>query len=187
MIGDDLQCKVQQGYSDGVQRQCLRITGHSGRHQFVKHRANSHARRTRTADGKPHHPLAMVSGVRVEPRHGSRPGRYRGRRWGVIARLDGRDAAYIHWDGGDEQLCLLSDLRTEAECTFADGVYRCYNSIGSDVWGERVPPLCQFIDIMLDQMCYGPCGHSGLDAAEQAAWDGLSRAARVRIIRSVGP
>lgn len=161
-------------------RQCLRMVGHTGGHRYTPLKAKSQQPRKVN-------PLAIASGVRVEPRWGARPGRYRGRRWGTVARLDGRDAAYVNWDGGDEQLCLLSDLRTEAECTFADGVYRCYNSIGGDVWGERVPPMSHFISVMFDQMAYGGCGHSGLDAAEQAAWDGLSHAARERIIRSVGP
>jgi hypothetical protein len=35
----------------------------------------------------------------------------RGRQRGVIDRLEGDDAAYVHWDEGSEQLCLLTDLR----------------------------------------------------------------------------
>ena len=34
----------------------------------------------------------------------------RGRQRGAIARLESEDAAYVHWDEGSEQLCLLSDL-----------------------------------------------------------------------------
>lgn len=29
---------------------------------------------------------------------------------GSINRMDGTDAAYVHWDNGSEQLCLLEDL-----------------------------------------------------------------------------
>ncbi len=136
---------------------------------------------------KPVNPLKPIIGTRVEPRPEARRRQLRGRRWGTVARLDGADAAIVHWDDGSEQLCYLSDLCTEAEAHFASGVYSCYNSIAPDVWGERVPPISQFVDIMLDQMCNGPGGHSRLNAEEQAAWDSLSRAARTRIIRSVGP
>ena len=182
-LGEDLKCKKTQAYSDGVLRQCLRIVGHAGQHKFVLHRANSHARRTRTADGKPLNPLAMVSGTRVEPRWGSRPGRYRGRRWGTISRLEGRDAAYVAWDGSDEQLCPLSELRCEAEGTFAAAVYQCYNNVAADCWGERVPPISHFVCVMLDQMGF----NGGMDASTLAAWDTLTTAAKTRIIRSVGP
>lgn len=29
---------------------------------------------------------------------------------GHIDRMDGDDAAYVHWSDGSEQLCLLTDL-----------------------------------------------------------------------------
>jgi len=32
------------------------------------------------------------------------------RRRGIIDRMDGDDAAYVHWNDGSEQLCLLTDL-----------------------------------------------------------------------------
>lgn len=35
-----------------------------------------------------------------------------GRGYGRIDRMDGTDAAYVHWRDGSEQLCLLTDLET---------------------------------------------------------------------------
>jgi hypothetical protein len=128
-------------------------------------------------------PLAMVSGTRVEPRWGRRPGRYRGRRWGTISKLEGRHAAHVVWDGSNEELCPLSELRCEAEADFAAAVYQCYNNVAADCWGERVPPISHFVEVMLDQIWF----NGSMDASRRAAWNQLSTAAKIRIIRSVGP
>jgi len=105
---------------------------------------------------------------------------------GVVESLSGKDAAYVAWSSGGLQLCHLGDLLTETEGRLRSAVYRCYNSVGGDVWGEKTPPVGVFVDIMLDQM-YGRGIHSGLSEADAAVWDKLSHAAKKRIIRSVGP
>lgn len=68
---------------------------------------------------QPHWPFeySIAEVALVEPREREfKPGdrvknSLRGRQRGVIDRLDGEDAAYVQWDEGSEQLCLLTDLR----------------------------------------------------------------------------
>lgn len=51
-----------------------------------------------------HNPLDLKPRDRVRYRLSATPQR------GSIHRMDGLDAAYVHWDNGSEQLCLLEDL-----------------------------------------------------------------------------
>jgi hypothetical protein len=68
---------------------------------------------------------------------------------------------------------------------FERAAYSVYNSVGGDCWGERIPPVGEFVDVMMDQMF---CGfHTGLSKEDRELWQQLPRSTQVKIIRAVGP